>query len=185
MSRRIWIPVVMSALLAPAWVAAQPTDAAQPAQAQQQGERGGDRGDRGGDRGAEFRQRMEERMKEMLGTSDDEWKVLQPKLEKVMTARRDTMGGGGFMFGGGDRRRGDDNDSSGDQQRSAVQTASRDLRTTLENKEASPDEIAAKLKALRDAREKAKTDLAAAQKDLKEILTQRQEAVLVTMGMLD
>lgn len=178
MSRRIWIPLVMSALLVPYSAHAQPTEA-QPGQGQQER---GDRGDRGrGGDPAERRQRMEGFMKERLGVNDEEWKVLQPKIEKVMTARGDAMVGGfGFMFGG-DRRR--DDDSS--QQRSAVQQASRDLRTTLENKDASADEIAAKLKALREAREKAKTDLAAAQKDLKDVLTQRQEAVLVTMGMLD
>src|SRR5688500_14192642 len=180
MSRRMWIPLVMSALLVPYAAHAQPAEG-QPAQAQQErGERGGDdRGDRGrgGDQ-AERRQRMEGFMKERLGVNDEEWKVLQPKIEKLMTARVDAGGGFGFMF---DRRR----DGDSEQQRSAVQTASRDLRTTLENKDASPDEIAAKHKARRDAREKAKTELAAAQKDLKEVLTQRQEAVLVTMGMLD
>jgi len=183
MSRRIWIPIVMSALLAPAWVNAQ--DQQQGQQGQERGERGGDRGgDRRGGDAAEFRQRMEERLREQLGTTEEEWKVLQPKLEKVMTARRDTMGGG-FGFGGfgGRGPRGDDNNSS--QQRSAVQTASAELRTTLENKDAAPEEINAKLKALRDAREKARADLAAAQKDLKEIITPRQEAVLVTMGMLE
>ena len=183
MSRRIWIPIVMSALLAPAWVNAQDQQQGQGQNQERGGDRGGDRGGpgRGGD-AAEFRQRMEERLKEQLGTTDDEWKVLQPKLEKVMTARRDTMGGGFGGFGGG--RRGDDN-NSGSQQRSAVQTASSDLRTTLENKDATPEEINAKLKALRDAREKAKADLAAAQKDLKEVITPRQEAVLVTIGMLE
>ena len=185
MSRRILIPIVMSALLAPAWVSAQNAEQPQPAQGQQERGDRGDRGDRRGGDAAEWRQRMEDRMKEQLGVNDEEWKVLQPKLEKVMTARRDTMGGAmGFMFGGGGDRRRDDNSSS-EQQRSGVQKASSELRTTLENKDAAPDEIASKLKALRDAREKARTDLAAVQKDLKEILTQRQEAVLVTMGMLE
>jgi hypothetical protein len=38
---------------------------------------------------------------------------------------------------------------------------------------------------MREAREKARKDVADAQKDLKEILTQRQEAVLVINGMLE
>src|SRR5688500_17953396 len=66
MSRRMWIPLVMSALLVPYAAHAQPAEG-QPAQAQQErGERGGDdRGDRGrgGDQ-AERRQRMEGFMKE-------------------------------------------------------------------------------------------------------------------------
>ena len=60
-----------------------------------------------------------------------------------------------------------------------------DLTATLENKDASPDDIKAKLTALREAREKAKTELAAAQKELKDVLTQRQEATLVNMSMLE
>jgi Spy/CpxP family protein refolding chaperone len=59
------------------------------------------------------------------------------------------------------------------------------LQTTLDNKDAKPEEIKAKLTALRDARNKAKEDLTKAQADLKELLTQRQEAVLVNMGLLD
>ena len=66
-----------------------------------------------------------------------------------------------------------------------VAKASADLRTTLENKDAPADDIKTKLAALRDAREKARAELQAAQKELKEVLTQRQEAVLVTNGMLE
>ena len=68
---------------------------------------------------------------------------------------------------------------------SAVGKATQDLQTTLENKSATPEEIAAKLKAVREARAKAKEQVTAAQKDLKEVLTQRQEAVLVNMGWLE
>ena len=49
----------------------------------------------------------------------------------------------------------------------------------------SADTITQKLKALREAREKAQAELAASQKELKELLTQRQEAVLVINGMLE
>ena len=52
-------------------------------------------------------------------------------------------------------------------------------------KDAKPEEIKAKLAALRDAREKAKKDMTQAQADLRELLTQRQEAVMVMMGFLD
>ena len=59
------------------------------------------------------------------------------------------------------------------------------MRTTLDDKNAAPETIAKKLAGLREAREKARKDVADAQKDLKEILTQRQEAVLVINGMLE
>src|SRR5688500_16748488 len=46
-----------------------------------------ERGERGGDRGnfdpAQMRERMMARYKEQLGATDEEFKVLQPKLEKV------------------------------------------------------------------------------------------------------
>ena len=181
MSRRILIPLLLAALVVP-FAMAQDNPAPQ----------GGDRGDRG-NRGpgggnfdpAQMRQRMMDRMKEQMGvTNEDEWKVIQAKLDPVMTKQREVMGGmfGGFGgFGGGRGRGGDDSN----RQRSAVEQASRDLRTLLEDKAASEDQIKQKLAAFREARDKARTELASAQKELKEILMPRQEAVLVTNGMLD
>ena len=131
---------------------------------------------------AQFRERMMNNIKERLGASDDEWKVISPKVEKVMTAQRDARaGGGGFGgFGGGGRRGG------GDQQPTTeVGKASADLRTALENKDTPADDIAKKLAAYREARDKGRAALTASQKELKEILTQRQEAVMVNMGMLE
>src|SRR5436190_17070221 len=75
--------------------------------AQQQDQQGGRRGGRGGNFDpAQARQMMMDRLKEQLGASDDEWKVLQPKVEKVMDSRRDAQTGGGglgFLGGGGGR----------------------------------------------------------------------------------
>jgi hypothetical protein len=137
--------------------------------------------DQGGRRGnfdpAQFREQRLNRVKEQLGANDDEWKVLQPKISKVMEVQMQSFGGGGFGRGG---RGGGDN-----QPTTPVARASAELRTTLENKDAPADEIAKKLTALREAREKARAELQAAQKELKEVLTQRQEAVLVTNGMLE
>ena len=138
---------------------------------------------------AQFRERFEQMMKERLGTTDDEWKVLQPKIEKVQTAQRNSRGGfggfggrggGGGGGGGGNRDRGADSENA-----SPVQKAQRELSTALENKDTPAEEISKKLTALREAREKGRAELAAAQKELKEVLTARQEAVLVTFGMLD
>src|SRR2546427_508890 len=68
---------------------------------------------------------------------------------------------------------------------SDVAKAQAALRTVLDNKDSKPEEIKAALAALRDAKDKSKTTLATAQKELKELLTQRQEAVMVNMGYLD
>jgi hypothetical protein len=131
---------------------------------------------------AQARERFMNQLKERLGANDEEWKVLQPKLEKVSTAQREGRAGFGG-FGGG--RRGGGGGGGDNQPTTAVGTASSELNKALENKDTPADEITKKLAALRDAREKAKANTVAAQKELKEILTPRQEAVLVTMGMLD
>ena len=41
----------------------------------------------------QFRQQMTDRMKQALGATDEEWKVLQPRIEKVQTLSRQTRGG--------------------------------------------------------------------------------------------
>lgn len=148
----------------------------------------GGRSDRGGrTRGnfdpAQFRQMMLDRLKEQLGSSDDEWKVLSPRIEKVFTLERDTRGGG--MMGSSRFGRSSDRQSQPSGEQSAVQKAAASLRSALEDKSISADEIASRLAAYRQAKEQAKADLVKAQADLKELLSQRQEAQLVMMGMLD
>jgi hypothetical protein len=141
----------------------------------------------GGRRGrfdpAQMRQRNMERMKEMMGATDEEFQALQPGLEKVMTLSRDARtGGGGWGGGPGGGRRGGGGD---DAAQSPVGKASQELRTALENKSATPQELTQKMTAYREARQKARADLAKAQQELKELLTQRQEAALVMAGMIE
>ncbi len=183
MSRRILIPLLLAALMVPFAVA------------QDNSNNPGERGERGGDRdrarggpggpGGDFRQRIMDNIKEQMGVTDDEeWKVITAKLEPVMAKRMETMGGMAGMMRSSRGRGGDDNANEG-RQRSAIETASRDLRTTLENKDATEDQIKEKLTTFREARDKARTELATAQKELKEILMPRQEAVLVQYGMIE
>jgi hypothetical protein len=135
-----------------------------------------------------MRQRMIDRLKQQLGTSDDEFAAIQPKIEKVMQLKREVNGpgmfggrrGGGGGFGGAGGPGGDPNQTP-----SAVQQATKDLQETLDDANATPADIKTKLDALRDARGKAMDDLVKAQQDLSDVLTQRQEAVLVMMGILD
>ena len=150
---------------------------------------------------AEMRQRFLDRMKEMLGASDDEWKALQPKIEKVQQLQREASGMRGMfmmMFGPGPGGPppggpggpggpppGGPGGFGGDQPPSPVVQKMQDLRAALDNKDAKPEEIKAKLQALRDARTQAKADLTKAQDDLRDLLTTRQESVLVMMGILE
>ena len=178
--------LVVGALAFPAIGQPQPGQPAQPAQPGQPGGNGGRAG---------FQQRMNDMLKTQLGLNDDEFKAIQPKLEAVTTAQRATRGGGRGGFGGaaGGGRRGQNGNNGGTPAAAdpnapaptATEKASTDLKTVLDNKDASADEIKAKLAALRDARNAAKGELTKAQGELKELLTQRQEAVLVNMGILD
>lgn len=152
------------------------------------GERG-DRGDRGDDRGrggfdpARMREMIVDRMKTELAPSDEEWGIIKPKLEKVLEARFTQMVSG---FGGFGRGRGGPEGGGEEREpRNDVERASRDLRRTLDESSATPETIAAKLQAVRDARAKAQAEVKATQEDLKSVLTARQEAVLVVNGMLE
>ncbi|HVT89856.1 MAG TPA: hypothetical protein VHD56_13460 [Tepidisphaeraceae bacterium] len=132
-------------------------------------------------------------IKQQLGASDDEWKALQPKVQKVIDTQqvansgrggRGRGGPGGGPGGGGPGGQGGPGGGF-NLPDNPVSRAMNELRTALQDTNTSSDTITAKLTALRSAREKARADLAAAQKDLKDLLTARQEAVLVTLGYLE
>jgi len=133
---------------------------------------------------AQFRQRMLDRMKETLQATDEEWKVLEPKVEEVMTFSREANRSGRRSFFRR-RRRSSDDENREQREQSDVETAIDALRTTLENKDAGAEEIKAKITALREAREQAKQKLAKAQEELRQLLTQRQEAEMIMMGYLN
>ena len=158
---------------------------------------GGGGGGGGGGRGnfdpAAFRAQQEARMKESLGVNDEEWKVLQPKIQKVTDARQAIGfgGGGGGGFGGRGGRGGGgaatDPAAAPATSRPAnpVADARRDLATLLANKDSTPEQIKAKLDEFRKARDAARDTLKKAQDDLKSVCTARQEAVFVSNGTLE
>jgi hypothetical protein len=160
-----------------------------PAQAQaQQG------GGRGNFDPAEMRQRMMDRYKTTLEiTNDDEWKAIEPRIQKINEARREVGFGGGGMRGmmggfGGQRRGGDQADQGGQQRRRPgapeASAATQELQKAIESK-ASADTIKAKLAAYRADRAAKQAALDKAQEDLKKVLTVRQEALAVVAGLLD
>lgn len=179
-------------------------------QPQQRGQRG-QRGDAQGQgtqrpqrQGGQFdpermRQMMNQRMQELFGATDDEWKILGPRVIKVQELSREVGGGGrgGMMFGrrGGFGGPGGPGGPGGGQvggrqgaptrEQTEVEKAMEQLRTLLENTSATPDQIKNQLTTLRAAREKTKQQLAVAQQELRQIITLRQEAQCVMMGILD
>ena len=147
----------------------------------------------GGRRGmfdpSRFQQMMLERLKDTLAVEDEAWTVIGPRLTTVLTLSRETGAGSGMrrIFGRRRPQGGGPPPPPGEEGResSATEKAQQDLEKVLENKEATPEEIKAKLTGLRDAREKAKDEFARAKESLREVLTQRQEAQLVLFGLLD
>jgi hypothetical protein len=151
--------------------------------AQQRGGAGG-----GGFDPAQMRQRIAERMMERLGCTAEEWAVIGPRYEKVTTLSREISGGGmRGMFGGGRGGRGGEAPGAGGApagEPSAVQKATQELQAAVENEASTPEQIKLKIKALREAREKAKQELAKAEVQLREVLSLRQEAILILQGTL-
>ena len=123
-----------------------------------------------------YRKMMSDFQKRQLGATDEEWTVLEPKLEKVQKLNNEVRNGammGMYMMGPMGAGESD------------VAKAARELAKVLKNKDASPGDIKSAVTALRDAKAKAKIELEKAQKELKELLTIRQEALLIQQGQLD
>lgn len=138
--------------------------------------------DRGNFDPAQWQQRMMDRMKEELQVQDDEWKVIEPKLSKVMEAQRNSRVGG---MGGGRRGGGGGGGGSDQAPTTKLGIAARDLRTAVASEASSPEDIDKKLTAFRTARTDAQTQLETTRKDLKDVLTAKQEAALVLAGVLE
>jgi hypothetical protein len=169
-------------------------------------ERGGGRPDP-----EEMRARMMERTREQLKVnSDEEWKVMEPRIQAVNDARRELAAltprgrglfgggpggrggrGGGGGGAGGDRANGGGGGAGGGGERRgggfpgfgepAPQVQA--LEKALESDSA--DDIKAKLAALRAARKDQEAKLAKAQDNLRQVLSSKQEAQAVVMGLLE
>jgi len=145
----------------------------------------------------EFRQRRMNEYRERLEIKgDDEWKAIQPLLEKVSDARMAVaLGGGGFGFGrggGGRRGGGNNNDAQANGNNQGGRRGfpggepspeAQELQKAIDSN-ASKDELKAKLAKVREARKDKEAKLAKAQEELKKVLTVKQEAAAVLMGLL-
>jgi hypothetical protein len=137
-------------------------------------------------------ERRDAGIKTALKVSDDEWAVIQPLLDKEEQAQFAYMMTGNYGFGIGGGRRGGNGGAGGAggagpggnpmfQGSPEVQA----LNDAAQSDATSNDDLKTKMAAVRDARKKAEDDLAAARANLQKVLTLRQEAVLLSMGVLD
>ena len=123
---------------------------------------------------AQMREMMGQRFKVALACTDEEWKVIGPRVEKVLEIQfQARFGRGGF---GGPGGRGGMFGASPEAQA---------LNEAIESKDTPDKEIKAKLKAFRDAAKKREAELKKARDELRKVVTLRQEARLVLMSMLD
>jgi hypothetical protein len=192
------LPFLPCALAAAAWLASTPTLSAQPP----------DRPPQGNFDATAMRQRMLERLRTQLEITDDsEWKLISERATKVMEARRNAGGsggpGGGPGFGGpGGSASGGPPPQREDGNRPAPPSAdspsgrggppafSREPNPDLEalrkaiDAKASAAELKSALAKYREARKTKEAELTRAQDDLRQLLSVRQEAIAVSLGLL-
>jgi hypothetical protein len=129
-------------------------------------------------------ERAMEALREQMQASDDEWAVLQPRIQKVMDLKEGLMSvtasalsqASGRRFRGGGR---------GGPAATEYRQSLEDIGRTLANTPVSSSAVRRAIDAAREARVAAEQEVAAAQKDLVQLLTTEQEALLVQYGVLD
>jgi Spy/CpxP family protein refolding chaperone len=134
---------------------------------------------------AQFQQRMMERTKEQLEITDDtEWKALEPLVQKVMDARRETMSGLGRGFGRGNRGGGDNNNGGPRGGFGGTPSPEAEALQKAIDAKAPNAEIKAALAKYNEARKAKQAALEKAQAELRKALTPRQEAIAAVNGLL-
>ena len=157
------------------------------------------------------REQEEQAMKQALGVNEAQWKIIEPKLNKVKACRErasvsigppfssnfvSSSGspqgqsfGGNFQFqigGAGNMMApGSSFQNQSDRRQTKGEKICQELYALLENMNSHPEAIRQKTLELRQARASARKQLAQAQKELREALTLHQQARLVLMGIID
>ena len=158
-----------------------------------QNDNGGGGGGGGFGRGnfdpAQFQQRMMEGIRDQLGfTNDADWNAVQPLVQKVMDARRDVGAGGGFgrMF----RNRGGNGDNAnGGGRRGGFfggqpSPEAEALQKTIDDN-SPPAQIKAALARYQESQKAKQAKLTAAQDQLRQVLSVKQEAQATLLGLLN
>jgi hypothetical protein len=158
----------------------------------------------------QIEQRQLDNIKDQLGATDDEFTVLQPKILKLLEMQFSNtvtqyagqisaaVGPGGAPGGGpggpGGPGGGRGGFGGGGGFMAAIQAAlppnelqqaAAALKMVLDDKDSSPDLIAAKLAEYRAAKVAANDQMVQAQNDFKSLLTQRQEGAMVLQGLIN
>lgn len=133
---------------------------------------------------AQFQQRMMDNIKQRMGLTNETWDAVQPLIQKVMDARREASSFG--RFGG---RRSESTSTSGDAagQRRAGGGSNPDAEALQKAIDSSVPaaQVKAALEKYRESRKGKKAALEQAQEDLRKVLSVKQEAQAVLLGLLE
>ena len=149
----------------------------------------------------EMRARMAERMRELLDVkNDDEWKLINARLEKVQEAQREVralsgnlgllfsrggdQGGGGDKGGTRTRTGGAPGGGGGPGGFGGTPNPDAEALSKAVTAKAPSEEMKQRLARVREARKVAEGKYDKSADDLRQVLTVRQEAVLVAVGLL-
>jgi len=140
----------------------------------------------------EMRARMAERTRELLDVkNDDEWKLIQARLEKVQEAQREVRslsGNIGLLFSrGGDQGGGDQGGRTrgpGGSPFGGTPNPDAEAFTKAVQNKAPTEELKQRMARVREARKNAEAKYEKSADDLRQVLTVRQEATLVAIGLL-
>ena len=130
-----------------------------------------------------------EQLRKRLDASDEEWAVLAPRLENLIRAQQEArtgisgMRGGGAGPGGG--RGGGGFFAPAREKLSDLELAAEAVRLAARDPDIPNRDTSLALKEYRKEREKARSKLAAAEQEIRDLVTQRQEAILVMLGVLE
>ncbi|MEN9574683.1 MAG: hypothetical protein RL514_2538 [Verrucomicrobiota bacterium] len=150
---------------------------------------------RGGFNPEEMRARMTERTRELLDVkNEDEWKLIFARIEKVTEAQREVRGLNGdmrllFSRSTGDQPAAAPGGDTGGRTRGpggfgGTPNPDSEALSKAVTTKAPTDELKQRLAKVRDARKAAEAKYDKAADDLRQVLTVRQEATLVAVGLL-
>jgi len=151
---------------------------------------GGNGGGFGGGRGnfdpAQMQQRMMERIQDELGfTNDADWSAVQPLVQKVMDAQRDTRGAGmGRLFGRGNRNGGDQGGGNRRGMFGGTPSPEAEALQKAIDDNAPAGQIKDLLAKYQASQKDKQVKLAAAQDNLRAVLSVKQEAQATLLGLL-
>jgi len=138
---------------------------------------------------AQMQERIMTGIQERLGATDTEWTAIKPLVSDVFKAQQKSRAGMMGMFRGrggrGGRGGGQGGPGGPGGMFGAPSPEAEALQTAADNDSTANGELKDKLKAYREAQKKDQEELKAAREKLRKVLTLRQEAKLVLMGLLD